>query len=304
MPELPEVHTISQDLKNNIVGFEIKNIQVAKNYRIPEDQKKKLAQLKGKKILDSHRIAKNIVLEISENEFLVFHLAMTGRILLRKDKEEKDNWVKIVFEILKNDKTMYLKFCDMRQFGKVRVINRDELETLQNKYGIDVLRKEISPEEFLKLLKRKKSTVKNVLLDQSIISGLGNIYATDTLFLSEVNPKTATQDLTLKQSEQILKYSREILKEGIKNRGSTLPDKMYVDIFGKSGTQQNYFRIYGKNICPVCKTKTMFEKINGRGTYYCPTCQPLKIVNQKVGKDLKNKTAKISKNKLEQKKLL
>lgn len=304
MPELPEVHTISQDLKNNIVGFEIKNIQISKNYRIPDDQKKKLAKLKGKKIKDSYRIAKNIVLEISENEFLVFHLAMTGRILLRKNKEEKDNWVKIVFEISKNDKTVYLKFCDMRQFGKVRVVNKDELELLQKKYGIDVLKQEISAEEFLKLLKRKKSTIKNVLLDQSIISGLGNIYATDTLFLSKVNPKTSTQDLTLKQSEEILKYSREILKEGIKNRGSTLPDKMYVDIFGKSGTQQNFFRIYGKNICPICNSKTVFEKINGRGTYYCPTCQPLKTVNQKADKISKNKIAKISKNNLKQKKLL
>lgn len=281
MPELPEVHTISQDLKNNIVGFEIKNIQTANNYRIPDDQKKKLLKLKGKKIKDSQRIAKNIVLKISENEYLVFHLAMTGRILLRTDKDEPDKWVKIVFEITKNNKTMYLKFCDMRQFGKVRVINKDELELLQNKYGIDVLNQDIPPEEFLKLLKGKKSTIKNVLLDQKIISGLGNIYATETLFLSKINPKTSTQDLTLKQSEEILKNSREILKEGIKNRGSTLSDKMYVDIFGKTGSQQNHFKIYGKNICPVCNSKTMFEKINGRGTYYCPVCQPLNTSSEK-----------------------
>jgi len=281
MPELPEVHTISQDLKNNVVGFEIKNIQTANNYRIPDDQKKKLLKLKGKKIKDSQRIAKNIVLKISENEYLVFHLAMTGRILLRSDKDESDKWVKIVFEITKNNKTMYLKFCDMRQFGKVRVLSKDELELLQNKYGIDILNQDISAEEFLKLLKSKKSTIKNVLLDQKIISGLGNIYATETLFLSKINPKTSTQDLTLKQSEEILKNSREILKEGIKNRGSTLSDKMYVDIFGKSGSQQNHFKIYGKNICPVCNSKTMFEKINGRGTYYCPTCQPIKTSSEK-----------------------
>ena len=304
MPELPEVHTISQDLKSNIVGFKVKNIQIAKNYRVPDDQKKKLAKLKGKKIKDSYRIAKNIVLEISENEFLVFHLAMTGRILLRENREEKDNWVKIVFEISKNDKTMYLKFCDMRQFGKVNVIDKAQLALLQNKYGIDVLKQEISPEEFLKLLKSKRSTIKNVLLEQSIISGLGNIYATDALFLSKINPKTSTQDLTLEQGQEILKKSREILKEGIKNRGSTLADKMYVDIFGKSGNQQNYFRIYGKNICPVCKSKTMFEKINGRGTYYCPTCQPLKIRTEKNTGNFKNKIVKNTKLNLKQKKLL
>jgi len=293
MPELPEVHTISQDIKKNIVGFEIKNIQIDKNYRIPDEQKSKLAKLKGKKIKDSHRIAKNIVLEISENEFLVFHLAMTGRILLRSDTEEKDKWVKVVFEISKNGKNMYLKFCDMRQFGKINVLDRAQLAFLENKYGIDVLKQEITPEEFLKRLKSKKTTIKNVLLDQSIISGLGNIYATDTLFLSKINPKTSTQNLSLEQSEKILKNSRVILKEGIKNRGSTLADKMYVDIFGNSGSQQNYFRIYGKNICPVCHSKTAFEKINGRGTYYCPTCQPLNLISKD---DVKISTKKSDKS--------
>ena len=304
MPELPEVHTISQDIKKNIVGFEIKNIQIDKNYRIPDEQKSKLAKLKGKKIKDSHRIAKNIVLEISENEFLVFHLAMTGRILLRSDKEEKDKWVKVVFEISKNGKNMYLKFCDMRQFGKINVLDRAQLAFLENKYGIDVLKQEITPEEFLKRLKSKKTTIKNVLLDQSIISGLGNIYATDTLFLSKINPKTSTQNLSLEQSEKILKNSRVILKEGIKNRGSTLADKMYVDIFGKSGSQQNYFRIYGKNICPVCNSKTVFEKINGRGTYYCPTCQPLNLISKDDVKISTKKSDKSEEGNFKQKNLL
>lgn len=276
MPELPEVHTIANDLNNNIVGYEIKSIKIAKDYKVPELVKKKLLTLLNKKFIEVRRIAKNIVIKLSEDDFLTFHLAMTGRILLTSDKDKKDNWVKIVFEISKDGDVKYLKFCDMRQFGKVNVLDKVELRNLENKYGISVLNKKITPEDFLKAIHSKKTNIKNVLLDQSVISGLGNIYSTDALFLAKINPKTSTQSINLGESETLLEKSREILNEGIKNRGSTLPDKMYVDIFGKSGNQQNHFKIYGKDICPICKSKTNFEKINGRGTYYCPTCQPYK----------------------------
>ncbi|MBW6441553.1 bifunctional DNA-formamidopyrimidine glycosylase/DNA-(apurinic or apyrimidinic site) lyase [Patescibacteria group bacterium] len=299
MPELPEVHTITQDLKKNILDFEIKNIKIYPNYKIPSDVKKKLISLYGKKIQNVDRIAKNIVIEISKDLFLVFHLAMTGRILLRQEGDKTDSWVKIVFEIEKNGDKKYLKFCDMRQFGKIQVLNKKELELLENKYGISVLDSEITPDKFLEALKSKKTNIKNALLDQKIVSGLGNIYATDALFLANINPKTSTQNLNTNMTEKLLKSSREILNEGIKNRGSTLPDKMYVDIFGKGGNQQNYFKIYGKKVCPVCNSKVEFEKINGRGTYFCPTCQP------DIAKDFSAKKSKVETNKIsEQKKLL
>jgi len=274
MPELPEVHTITQDLKKNIIGFEIKNIQISRDYRIPKEVAIKLKSLVGEKIVDSNRIAKNISLKISNGTFLVFHLAMTGRILLRQQRDKNDKWIKVVFEIVKNDEIRYLKFCDMRQFGKIQVLDSAEIDNLKNKYGLSILDHEITPEKFLTALNSKRTNVKNALLDQKIIAGLGNIYATDALFLAGINPKTSTQDIDIEMSKKLLKSSDLILKEGIKNRGSTLPDKMYVDIFGKSGKQQNYFKIYGKKICPSCGSKVEFEKINGRGTYYCPTCQP------------------------------
>ncbi len=287
MPELPEVHTISQDLKKNIVRYEIKNIQISKDYKLSKAEQIKLKSIVGKKILNVDKIAKNIVVEVSKNEFLMFHLAMTGRILLRKEKDKSDNWVKIVFEIDKNGKTKYLKFCDMRQFGKVRVVNKSELEEFIKKYGLDPLDRKNIPENLLKALKSKRTNIKNALMDQKIISGLGNIYATDALFLANINPKTSTQEIGPESAKKLLKSIRDILNEGIKNRGSTLPDKMYVDIFGKSGTQQNYFKIYGKKKCSVCGNVVNFEKINGRGTYFCSTCQPLKN-NILEKKNLKN----------------
>ncbi|MBU0534698.1 bifunctional DNA-formamidopyrimidine glycosylase/DNA-(apurinic or apyrimidinic site) lyase [Patescibacteria group bacterium] len=278
MPEFPEVHTISQDLKKNIVGFKVKNIQISKYYKIPSSVQVGLKELIGKEIQDVDNIAKNIVLKLGENSYLVFHLAMTGRILLREPPDETDNWVKIVLELQKDNKIKHLKFCDMRQFGKVAVLSKNNLDILTSKYGLMPLNETVSMENFLKAIKSKKTTIKNVLLDQKIISGLGNIYATDALFLANINPKTSTQDITPESAKKLLKSIREILNEGIKNRGSTLPDKMYVDIFGNSGSQQDHFRIYLKNICDVCNGKVEFIKINGRGTYFCPTCQPLKTL--------------------------
>lgn len=163
----------------------------------------------------------------------------------------------------------------MRQFGKIKVLDEKSLSELRNKYGLDILEADITPDEFLRIIKSKNTNIKNALMDQKIISGVGNIYATDALFLSGINPKTRTKDMNLQKSEKLLNSLKEILREGIKNRGATLPDEMYVDIFGKPGNQQKYFKIYGKKICPKCGARVSFEKINGRGTYFCPVCQPL-----------------------------
>lgn len=293
MPELPEVYTISQDLKKNVVGFTVNKIQISKHYKIPTNLQKALKGLIGGKILDVSNIAKNIVLKLDKNRFLIFHLAMTGRMLLRELKDKNDNWVKIVLELSKESKIKHLKFCDMRQFGKISVVNNNGLGLLLAKYGLTPLDASVTPEIFLKAIKSKKTNIKNLLLDQKIISGLGNIYATDALFLSKINPKTSTHNITPELAEKLLNSIKQILNEGIKNRGSTLPDKMYVDIFGNPGSQQKYFKIYLKNICDVCGTKVEFIKINGRGTYFCSTCQPLKITNSKTGLKIPNGQKKL-----------
>jgi len=294
MPEFPEVYTISQDLKKNITGYTVKGIQISTNYKLPTTIKAKLKSLIGKKIVNTDNIAKNIVLELSENMYLVFHLAMTGRILLRELGSKPDNWVKVSLQLEKDNKKRLLRFADMRQFGKVLVLNKKELDNLVNKYGLNPLDKDATPEKFLKVIRSKRTNIKNLLLDQKVIAGVGNIYATDALFLSKIHPKISTQNLDLESTTTLLNSIKEVLKEGIKNRGSTLPDKMYVDIFGKEGKQQNYFKIYLKQTCPNCNSKVEIIKINGRRTYFCPTCQIL----------LSNKNSRSTKENLNQKKLL
>jgi formamidopyrimidine-DNA glycosylase len=148
-----------------------------------------------------------------------------------------------------------------------------EVSLLKEKYGPDLIIDKITPEQFLQRLKLKKTAVKNALLEQSLVAGLGNIYVTDALWLSKIHPTTRTTDLALNHAKILLKSAVDILTEGIKHRGSTLADKAYVDVFGRIGNHQNYFRIYGKTNCPACRNKIVYVKLNGRGTYFCPSCQ-------------------------------
>lgn len=160
----------------------------------------------------------------------------------------------------------------MRMFGRVNLLNKDELTQFKEKFGPEPIDENLTEEVFLRQIQSKRTNIKKALLDQSIISGMGNIYAIDALWLAKIHPETKTSDLNPALAQKLLTSSREILQEGIKNRGVSMSD--YVDLFGKSGNQQNYFRIYKQKNCPKCQSKVEFIQLNGRGTYYCPTCQP------------------------------
>ena len=275
MPELPEVQTITSDLNKYLKNAVIKNVEIEKGHEGLRtlDSEAVAQKVLNQKIVSVSRIAKNINLELANDFHILIHLAMTGQLLLRKSEHPKDKFQRVVITF--NDNGCYhLRFCDMRMFGKMVLISKKDLSKFMEKYGYDALNVDLTPEIFLKALKSKRTAVKNALLDQKKISGIGNIYATDALFLSGIHPEVSTKSLDLKKAEILLNNIRLVLNEGIKNRGSTLNDKMYVDVFGKPGNHQNYFRVYGKKTCAVCKNSVQFKKINGRGTYFCLICQP------------------------------
>lgn len=273
MPELPEVHTIASDLKKHVEGYLINKVEISNGCRVYPDNEKYSKQLLKSQIVKIGRVGKNIVLKLSNERFLTFHLAMTGKILLQDVKSPKVPHQKIELHLTKGNKAVLLRFCDVRMFGKTQILNSVEMRKLKEKYGPDMVLEAITTELFISRLKSKNTVVKSALLEQSIVSGLGNIYATDALWMAKIHPETKTKDLNLEQAKTLLGSAREILLEGIKHRGSTLPDEAYVDIFGIPGNHQRYFRIYGKANCPECKTKIEYKKINGRGTYFCPNCQ-------------------------------
>lgn len=286
MPELPEVQTIVGDLKKHIVGSRIMEIRVLDGFTTNPPESNFIKKLTGKEITGVERIAKNIIITLDNEEYLLIHLAMTGRILWRRLNHKKDPWEKVIFTLEKDGKKGLLKYCDMRMFGKVKLLNKKQLAPVTGKYGPDPFGSLLTPENFLEKLQRKKTNIKNALLDQSLISGVGNIYANDALWMAKIHPEIKTKDLTPKQAGILLGKIKEILREGINNRGSTIRDRMYVDIYGRYGSQQKFFRIYDKKECPDCTSKVVFKRINGRGTFFCPKCQPanLKIQPQVGGR--------------------
>jgi formamidopyrimidine-DNA glycosylase len=274
MPELPEVHTVVTDLNKNIPGYKISGVAINSSYKTLPDNATFKKALDGKSIVEVKRIAKNILIKLSSGNYILIHLAMTGRVLLRNTSDQTDSWIRVSLKIEKNGDMKELRFADIRMFGKIGVISEKAVQKLLNKYGPEPTNSNLSAERFYEIIKSKKTNIKNVLLDQNLISGLGNIYATDALFISSINPQTSTSKITLDMAKNLLKSAKSVLEEGMKNRGSTLPDKTYVDIFGREGSQQKFFKIYMKEKCPKCNAKVSFIKLNGRRTYFCENCQP------------------------------
>lgn len=275
MPELPEIHTIAKDLKSHLTGWHIEDLEVELGYKVTPSREVYVRELINTQITKVGRVGKNVVFKLSSGDYLTFHLAMTGRLLLQDPKTPKAPHQKIQLTLHDHgsEKKALLRFCDARMFGKTALLTPQELRKLKQKHGPDLITDEITPETFLARLRSKNTIVKNALLKQSTVAGLGNIYATDALWLAKIHPEAKTSHITLDSAKKLLDSAKNILLEGISHRGSTLPDKAYVDVFGKPGNHQNYFRIYGKTHCPVCKSIIEYKNVAGRGTYFCPRCQ-------------------------------
>lgn len=286
MPELPEVTTIVNQLQKEIVGHTIAEVVSVDGYKTTPEFKEFREKVVGQKVLDVRRIAKNIVVELkkktssekksSSKDYIVIHLAMTGRLLLRQIGQKEDPWARLVFKLKgESGKWNELRFCDSRMFGFVRLMDQDELEEYAGKYGPDALDKNLTPEVFLNQLKKKRTEVKRALLEQELVAGVGNIYVNDSLWMAKIHPETSTQDVTAVQGTSLLSGLQQILREAIGHRGSTLGDKMYVDVYGQEGEHQNYFRVFGKDgqPCPRCSDIINYSEIGGRGTFFCPKCQ-------------------------------
>lgn len=274
MPELPEVHTITTDLSKTLKNPVIKAIHIENNYNVHPSNELFIKNTINKSITRFNRTAKNIVFELDNGNFITIHLAMTGKLLIKRNNDLENSHMRVLFKIENNNgisEDIELRFCDTRKFGKIKYLTKAEYENLKQKYGPEPLAPDLTGAEFLAILQSKKSNVKNVLLDQSKISGLGNIYANDALWVAQVHPDTHTSKLTLKTASKLLEASREVLNEGIKNRGISMRD--YVDAFGTKGSQQDHFRVYQHQTCTRCNSNIEFISLNGRGTYFCPICQ-------------------------------
>lgn len=288
MPELPEVETIKLGLQKKIIGSKITKIQVLSSKSFIGNSNLAL----GQKVLNLWRRAKLLGIDLSGNKTLLFHLKMSGQLVWRGEmgKDKEDSFIgghptedmfgkmpnvhtRVIFSFADGS---HLYFNDQRRFGWVRVVDSRQVtgdSSIKN-LGPEPLEKRFSW-QILKnnLLKRKIQLVKVALMDQTVVAGVGNIYANEALFDAKIDPRKKIKDLTDKEFKKLHKGVVKSLKDGIKYGGSTRAH--FVDAEGHRGYFLNYAYVYGKDghKCKVCGGEIQKIQQVGRGTFFCPHCQ-------------------------------
>lgn len=268
MPELPEVETVKNTLKKLVLKKKIISTTIYWNKIIANPQIDEFKKnISNQTINDILRRGKWLMFEL-DDYFLLSHLRMEGKYFIRKEKDVHNKHEHVIFHF--NDGTD-LRYHDTRKFGKMYLLDKKNIykEKPLNQLGYEPWDSQLN----VKYLKSKlnKKPIKTQLLDQSIIAGIGNIYADEILFLSKINPQTSGINLKDEDLKNIIKYTRKTLKKAIEKGGTTI--KSYTSAEGVHGLFQNELLVHTKSICPVCNNKIQKISIGGRGTYYCPTCQ-------------------------------
>ena len=271
MPELPEVETITRQLNRVTRGKKIiraeANFRKASNYSLRTFEKK----IKGRKIVKVSRMAKAIVFDLEGDLNLMAHLKMTGHMLYMT---EYDKEPKYTFNILHLNNHHKIVFGDFRKFGYMKILTNKELNKELQKFGPDPIRSSFTLEMFREILeKRLNGRIKQVLLDQKMISGIGNIYGSEICFAAGVRPMRRIKTLKDKELVRLFKATKKILKKAILVHGTSAAN--YFDLYGKPGGYVPYLKVYRREGKPCKKCGSVIKKITvgGRGTYYCSKCQ-------------------------------
>jgi len=291
MPELPEVETTVRDLKKKIVGRIFLDVwtdakKMIKKPKRFEDFKKELI---GKEILDIKRRGKNILFFLSSGKVLLIHQKLTGHLLFGKWKKIKKEWVSEIEGPLKEDpmnKFLHLIFffkdgwqlalSDLRKFAKVEILTKEELEKELSKLGPEPLEKDFTFEKFKeRILKKKKGKIKQVLMDQEVIAGIGNIYSDEILWKAKIHPFKKVNKLSEEELKRIYKAMKEILPKAIEVGGESISD--YRRPSGERGGFDPLRKVYRREgeKCFRCGAKIKRVKLGQRSAHFCPVCQKL-----------------------------
>ncbi|MCK5286166.1 MAG: DNA-formamidopyrimidine glycosylase [Candidatus Pacebacteria bacterium] len=283
MPELPEVQTIVSDLEEKVVGKTIMGFESEWKKRVRPSFSNFKKGVIGKKIVNSRRIGKHIILNLDNNFSIVIHLKMTGHLLLKPKKlssrsakffdERVNGYVRHYFEFKDGSR---LEFSDMRKFAWVALVKTKDVKKMKeiSSLGVDALSEKLTFKKFNELLNKKpKSKIGIILLDQKWIAGIGNIYRSEILFDARIYPERLVINLDLNERKKIYSAMRKILKRAVKLRGTS--DVDYRDTGGKKGTFQNFLKVYRKTgkRCVGCKGLVKTMKMGQRSVFYCENCQ-------------------------------
>ena len=270
MPELPEVRTVVSQLNTLIINKTINNIIVLNSKIIKEISSNEFKkQLIGKNIINITNKGKFIIFHFNNDIFLVSHLRMEGKYFFYNKKTKPMKHVHLIFQFTNGSE---LHYHDTRIFGTFQIRNENYLQELP----LSKLAKEASesnPHLLFKKIKNRRIAIKTILLDQTFIVGLGNIYVDEVLFDVKINPLTPANKITYLQMKKILKSTHKILNKATKCGGSSISS--YTSLNGKAGTYQKHLKVHTRKDkpCFICSTTISKIKVNGRGTYYCNKCQ-------------------------------
>ncbi len=286
MPELPEVEIVKRSLKNKLNFKKIKKVIINNRNLRFKIEKKFENFLEGKSITNISRISKYIVLTLNKKYYCLIHLGMSGTLhLVKYKKKEKNTNLSFYNSRILPKKHNHIKikfhdcmivYNDPRRFGFFKIFNdKNELKKSFYKLGPEAISKEFNFKYLKKKLKNKKKNIKNCLLDQSFVSGIGNIYANEILFYSKINPFKLGMEINDNEIKKLEKYTKFVLELAIKFGGSSIRD--FKDSKGLSGFFQNEFKVYNREnkscIIKNCNSKIYKIFISNRSSFFCKSCQ-------------------------------
>ncbi len=299
MPELPEVETLRQDLGKEVVNKKIKSVAVTngRSVRRHPSAKQFRALLEGRTIKSVGRLGKYLLLFLDNKDTLVLHLGMSGQLLrVKSAKEPKPRHTHVVVTFVQGDE---LRYVDPRTFGEMFVSSPRVDEAVANgsslpvgmasadgaalrrqvpelaHLGFDPIEDLMSWDRFGLLLRRRRTGLKALLMDQDFVSGIGNLSSDELLFTAGLRYDRPSDGLSATEVRRLYRAMVETLNDAIKHRGSTLVDEQYRDLFGKAGDYQGSHQVYDREgePCRRCRNPIVRAKVAGRSTFYCEHCQ-------------------------------
>ena len=274
MPELPEVETVLRGLRKRALGRRIVAVEVLHPGIIAGGTEDFISRIEGRTAVAARRKGKVLAMEMAEanhpdSSYLIFRLGMTGQVTIQPIDVslESHTHVRMVFEGRKEE----LRFRDVRRFGRLRCLTREEFEVLFESLGPDA--QQATEEEFLRAMRGRRGAIKSWLLNQQGVSGLGNIYADEALFEAGIHPLAQPERVSAASSRRLYGAVQEVLKRAVNLQGTTFRD--YIDIEGRPGNFHQRLRVYQKTGKPCTRCGTPIRRIiiAGRSSHFCPRCQ-------------------------------
>jgi formamidopyrimidine-DNA glycosylase len=279
MPELPEVEIIKLGLQKYLIGHKIEDIEILNSKSFEGSAKEVI----GAKVLDIKRFGKGLVVELSNGKAIAIHVKMTGQLIFRSPATRKfpvstekvgelpGRSTRVIFKL---DKGSQLFFNDTRKFGWIKIIDKNSEKDLPffKNLGPEPF-KDLNEKIFLDIIAKSKLAIKLLIMDQSKIAGVGNIYANDALFEAKIDPRRPANSLSLSESKKLFNAILSVMEKSLRYGGSS--QNTYVNVLGQDGEYQRHTLVYGKKdkACPRCGNSIIRITLGGRGTFFCPNCQ-------------------------------